>query len=183
MRDEFRLEDLKIASPCDQRWDSMTGDERVRLCEKCALHVYNFEAMTRAEVKDLVLRTEGRFCGRFYRRTDGTVVTSDCPVAFDRLKHRVGIAAGSFFSLVGMAIGAMLFLARGRYEAVNVGEVPAVKKVCNWATGNQPSHQAMAGGIVAMPMGSVTPTPLPPATPAAQHASLVQLRHRKTARP
>lgn len=26
---------LRIASPCSEKWESMTGDERTRFCAKC----------------------------------------------------------------------------------------------------------------------------------------------------
>ena len=78
----FSLDELQIASPCDQSWDEMKGDERARFCQSCSKNVYNLSGMTRAEAKTLLADTEGRVCVRFYRRADGTVLTSDCPVGF-----------------------------------------------------------------------------------------------------
>ena len=57
----------------------MQGDERVRFCEQCALHVYNLSAMTASEAENLVLEKEGHLCVRFFQRNDGTVLTQDCP--------------------------------------------------------------------------------------------------------
>lgn len=164
------LDRVTIASPCSVKWDDMTGDDRVRLCGQCALHVYNFEEMTSGEVRELVTRTEGRLCGRFYRRMDGTMVTSDCPVAFEKLKYRMGILAGSLASIATLVVGAILVLARGRSD-VDFKNVRAVQKVCQWAGNGTPPYQQMAGGIVAMPQLAVAPTPVPVATPA-----LVQIR-------
>jgi hypothetical protein len=56
----------------------MTGDDRVRFCNACNLNVYNFASMTSKEVRSLI--TNGRVCGRLYRRVDGTLITRDCPV-------------------------------------------------------------------------------------------------------
>jgi hypothetical protein len=78
----FSLDELQIASPCEQSWDDMKGDERARFCQSCSKNVYNLSGMTRAEAKTLLQDTEGRVCVRFYRRSDGTVLTSDCPVGF-----------------------------------------------------------------------------------------------------
>ena len=74
------LATLSVASPCPAPWDAMKGDQRVRFCESCQKNVYNLSAMTTAEAETLLGKVEGRLCVRFYRRTDGTVLTSDCPV-------------------------------------------------------------------------------------------------------
>lgn len=79
------LNNLRIAAPCDMAWESMAGDERVRHCTLCSLNVYNFAEMTRDEIRALLLRTEGRVCGRLYRRADGTLLTSDCPTGLRAL--------------------------------------------------------------------------------------------------
>lgn len=102
---------LKIASHCPARWDEMTGNDRARFCQQCQKHVYNLSTMTKAEVEQLVIEKEGKFCGRMYRRKDGTVLTADCPS---------GIAVGwlnGFPWLVGAAavffLGVLVFFGRG----------------------------------------------------------------------
>jgi hypothetical protein len=83
------LEDLRIATPCSADWDEMSGDARVRFCGSCEKNVYNLSAMTRAEAEALVREREGRICVRLFQRRDGTVITSDCPVALERQRlHR-----------------------------------------------------------------------------------------------
>ena len=77
---KIKLNNIRIASPCSQKWEAMNGDERQRFCSHCQLHVYNFSAMTKAEVEGLLRNAESRVCGRFYQRTDGTMLTQDCPV-------------------------------------------------------------------------------------------------------
>jgi len=74
------LDQLQIAAPCPAKWDDMAGDARCRFCGGCEKHVYNIAAMTPEEAVDLIQRTEGRLCVRLFRRTDGTVLTTDCPV-------------------------------------------------------------------------------------------------------
>ena len=51
MKNNFGLNNLRTASPCPISWEQMTGDERVRLCRLCDLHVYNISEMTRGESK------------------------------------------------------------------------------------------------------------------------------------
>lgn len=70
-------------------WDRMAGDERVRHCTACDLDVYNFASMTSEEIRELVLRTEGRLCGRLYRRADGTLLTRDCPTKLQAVRRRL----------------------------------------------------------------------------------------------
>ena len=83
------LSKVRVASPCPADWDSMIGDERVRFCGQCELHVYNLSAMTKAQAENLIVRTEGRLCVRFFRRTDGSILTQDCPVGLRALRQRM----------------------------------------------------------------------------------------------
>ena len=103
------LSRIRVASPCPASWETMEGDARVRFCRQCDLHVYNISELTRAEAESLVARTEGRLCGRLYRRADGTVLTRDCPTGLRAARRRVGRAAGAAFaavlSLCGVAFG------------------------------------------------------------------------------
>ncbi|HYX27123.1 MAG TPA: carboxypeptidase-like regulatory domain-containing protein, partial [Pyrinomonadaceae bacterium] len=95
------LDHLRVASPCQASWESMQGNMRVRYCELCKLNVYNFAELTPAEVTSLIARTEGRLCGRLYRRADGTVITKDCPVGLSAIRKRVArITATAFAALV-----------------------------------------------------------------------------------
>jgi carboxypeptidase family protein len=91
---------LRIASPCPNEWERMTGDDHVRFCDSCSLHVYNFSEMTSDEIKSLILRTEGRICGRLLRRTDGTIMTRDCPVGLRALRQRVSRRAAATFASI-----------------------------------------------------------------------------------
>ncbi len=63
----------------------MKGDERVRFCAACQKNVYNVAELSEAEVRELIKTHEGNLCVRIYRRKDGTVLTSDCPVGRRRL--------------------------------------------------------------------------------------------------
>jgi len=102
---------LRIAAPCPTSWEGMAGDERVRHCTLCDLNVYNFAEMTRDEVRELLVRTEGRVCARLYRRADGTVLTRDCPTGLRALRRRATRVAAALFamllSLPSLAFGGM----------------------------------------------------------------------------
>src|SRR5262245_58525824 len=92
------LASLRVASPCHVSWDAMTGTDRVRFCSSCQLNVYNFAAMTGDEVRSLIATSEGRVCGRMYRRTDGTLITRDCPVGLRAVRKRVRRMVGAAFA-------------------------------------------------------------------------------------
>lgn len=106
------LDELRVASPCPADWGKMVGDERVRFCGSCELHVYNLSEMTKREAEALIMKTEGRLCVRFYRRADGTILTRNCPVGLSAVRRRVSRAAGSvlsaalgFFAGLGLNFG------------------------------------------------------------------------------
>jgi hypothetical protein len=106
------LEHVRVAAPCPADWGRMVGDERVRYCDRCSLHVYNLSGMTRREAEALVTNAEGRLCVRYYRRSDGTVLTRNCPVGLSALKRRAARAATAtltavlgFFAGLGLNFG------------------------------------------------------------------------------
>lgn len=97
------LDDLQIASPCGVAWSSMRGAERVRYCEHCRLNVYNLSAMSRADAEALVRQTEGRLCVRFYRRRDGTMLTSNCPEGLRTARRWLVLHFAGLAALLGVA--------------------------------------------------------------------------------
>jgi hypothetical protein len=50
------LDRLRIASPCKADWNSMIGNDQVRFCEHCHLHVTDLSTMTRQQAMRLVAR-------------------------------------------------------------------------------------------------------------------------------
>lgn len=95
-----RLDNIRVAAPCSADWDGMFGNERVRLCEQCHLHVYNLSEMSRVEVNRLINQAEGRLCVRFYRRRDGSIITQNCPVGLRAIKRRLSRLATAAVSFV-----------------------------------------------------------------------------------
>ncbi len=97
---------IRVARPCNSNWDLMPGDDRKRHCSNCSKDVYNVEGLARSEAIALVNSGEGRVCMRLYRRSDGTVVTSDCAgsrAVVGRSRRRVfAAAAAAALSVVGL---------------------------------------------------------------------------------
>lgn len=102
------LKSLRIAAPCPVGWERMAGDNRVRFCSECNLHVYNIAELTRKEATDLITATEGRLCGRIYRRSDGTVITKDCPIGLGAIRRRMARVSGAIFAGV-VALSSAVF--------------------------------------------------------------------------
>jgi hypothetical protein len=99
------LGSVGVASPCSASWQGMSGDDRKRFCGKCEKNVYNLSAMTAEEAEAFLRENEGAdVCIRLYKRADGTVLTSDCPVGVRR-KRVARIAA--------VAVGAGALAAAG----------------------------------------------------------------------
>jgi len=95
---------LHVPSPCEVSWKSMTGTDQVRFCSNCRKDVYNLSAMS-AEAERVVNATGDSPCVRFYRRLDGTVVTTD------RCGNRVTRAWRRFTATVGAALVGLASLA------------------------------------------------------------------------
>lgn len=117
------LESIQIATPCRADWHSMqrvSGCDGIRFCPSCSKNVYNLSAMTREEAVRHIREQWGDMCVRLYRRSDGTVITNDCPVgraAYQRRQMAPLLAkiVGTVAALLGM----------GYVFAHNSNEVPA----------------------------------------------------------
>lgn len=141
------LSKVRVASPCPADWDSMIGDERVRFCGQCELNVYNLSAMTKAQAENLIVRTEGRLCVRFFRRTDGSILTKDCPVGLRAWRQRMSRLRRAVASmLLGFFAGSAGSYAFNGFETVPEGPhtlgVIAVPEI------NQPVHPPEADQMV-----------------------------------
>src|SRR5688572_27086093 len=94
------LDRIKVASPCTADWRFMLGNDLVRFCGQCNKNVYNLSAMKREEAEALIRRMEGQLCARFYRRSDGTILTADCPVGLRAFKQRVSRIKAAIFAVL-----------------------------------------------------------------------------------
>jgi len=75
------FQDIQIAQPCEQAWEQMAGTDRVRFCQTCKKNVYNVSSLSAEEAEALIVEREGKLCLRVFMRSDGTIITSDCPSA------------------------------------------------------------------------------------------------------
>lgn len=169
-RPSIPLEVIHIATPCPADWDAMRGDERVRFCKHCSLHVYNLSGMTRDAAEQLVAEKEGRLCVRFYRREDGTVLTEDCENAWQRTAKRVRRLATAAATFAIWAVVTPLGLSRHvKAASTNESNVPATVQ----PTAPPPQGVAIMGDIIAPQPPQPPPPPImgrirPPATQAVK---------------
>lgn len=105
----WTLDVIDVAAPCEAAWKDMQGDSHVRRCGECRMNVYNLESMSREQAEDLVRNHEGRLCIRFFRRADGTILTSDCPVGLRALRRRAArLVAGIGAMVATLSFGSWL---------------------------------------------------------------------------
>jgi len=110
MSNQSILHHVRVAAPCNARWEDMTGDDRARFCQHCQKHVFNLSAMTRAEAESLIVEKEGKFCGRFHRRTDGRMLTRDCATGQSIRRNRIARWCGAAFATFMLLIGGKVSL-------------------------------------------------------------------------
>ena len=158
------LANLRIASPCDAKWEDMRGDDRVRFCGACTKNVYDLSAMTAGEAETFLTATEGRACVRYSVRVDGTVISADCPVGQRQtLRKRVALGVASAFAALVQACagGAGVLEETASVQgdpAVPVAVAPTKLGEVGVATMGEPTM----GKPSATPTPSATtPTPIP----------------------
>ncbi|MCW5823657.1 MAG: hypothetical protein KIT34_12700 [Cyanobacteria bacterium TGS_CYA1] len=103
------LESLILAYPCPIKWETMSGDERKRFCEKCSMHVFNISDLSKEEAESFLkesLSSES-VCVKFFLRRDGTIKTNNCPKIFRSIYSRI-LWFGAGFSYVSMLLVAIL---------------------------------------------------------------------------
>lgn len=117
------LSRVQVATPCNASWEDMRGDDRVRFCGKCEKNVYNLSELGEDEAEALIYEHEGKLCARFFRRKDGTVLTSDCHVG-KRRRKRIALAA---LGLAAAATGGGWYASLGAPQATMgaIAVVPA----------------------------------------------------------
>lgn len=90
---------LHIASPCDQDWETMSGNDRVRFCEHCRLSVHHVDLANRKQIRRLIARSGDRLCV--------TYVQPPSRVSAIPILHKIGrrtsaLAAGAFSATLGI---------------------------------------------------------------------------------
>ncbi len=124
------LDEVVIAAPCPVSWDSMLGDDRVRHCCGCAKNVYNIADMTKMEAEEFLAENGSSQCMRIFRRTDGTIMTDNCPRALRAIRNKLSLCCRF---VAGMTAAFFAFIPAGKgQEASGQGagnnKVPAANE-------------------------------------------------------
>ena len=67
--------------------------------------------MTQTQAEGLLRKHEGHLCVRYYKRTDGTILTQNCPVGQAALRMKM-IARSKIIAIVVTMFGAMYYAGR-----------------------------------------------------------------------
>jgi hypothetical protein len=97
------MKNIMIASPCTVDWNTMDGDDRVRVCGACKHNVYDTSKLTTKEILDL-MAADSNACLKIYRRADGTLLTEDCPFGLRTLRRGARTASKIAASLWALAL-------------------------------------------------------------------------------
>ena len=111
------LKQLRIAAPCSVEWSAMQGDDRVRYCGQCKKNVYNLIGMDDYEAAELLTQHEGEACIQAYQRSDGTLMTQNCPVGLRKLRQRMAWGLGGLAAGFAMLLSSVTFGLSGRFGA------------------------------------------------------------------
>jgi hypothetical protein len=93
---------LRVATPCNEDWEQMSGNDVVRLCSHCSKHVNFVSQMTEKQARRLVRNSGGKLCVRYI----ADPVTKR-PLFAEQLvnitRKRSRAAAGAFSTLLAFA--------------------------------------------------------------------------------
>ncbi|MDX6303668.1 MAG: hypothetical protein QOI77_637 [Blastocatellia bacterium] len=150
MSDELRsLDRLTISNPCNADWAAMSGNDQVRFCEHCSLHVTNLSSITRYEAMRLVVRSQGRLCVRYLVRPVTGVVPRSVPEKLYRISRRATrIAAGAFTATLSLSSAAAQTASRSQLDALR-----PVSAIAN--PGSSRETGVSLSGVVTDPNGAV----------------------------
>ena len=146
MPKHFRsLNQIRVAAPCEADWSSMRGNDQVRFCDHCNLHVTDLSRLTRHEAMRLVEQSRGRLCVRYVRTTSGEILTQES-LRLHQLGRRVSrLAASAFTAAISISTAAA-------QTSSEVTQPPAAAKSIPGT-----SEGAAISGVVTDPNGAVVP--------------------------
>jgi hypothetical protein len=133
----------------------MQGTDTVRRCDQCRLNVYNLSAMTRDEAIATIVAHEGMLCVSICRRSDGTILTRDCPVGLQRLRQRLARMVAYTAAMVAALAAAGWFLkAKGSYfPTISYHARTLLAEFADWI---DPFANNVRGAICIQPPASVS---------------------------
>lgn len=183
----MRPDDLKIADPCHENWDTMEPREKARFCTACQLDVIDVSAMKRSEAVAFSKKPRyDRVCVSYIVRKDGAIRFSDTPantpdVQVQSLFRRGrAVVAAAALSLAACqpavdavsAMGASIAHAEPRGEEVRLAGVAPIQQPPAVADAGVPVRPPVPRAPVQKPTTSepATTTPADSASPPVADA-------------
>ncbi|HEY9759288.1 MAG TPA: hypothetical protein V6C97_29285 [Oculatellaceae cyanobacterium] len=105
-----------IAAPCEAEWKDMQGTDRFRTCERCKCTVYDVKRMSLEDAKSLMFTREGKTPETFYKRTDGTFLTQNCPIGLRNRKIMQQVWIGAILAVLAVVTLVFVAFIRGHAE-------------------------------------------------------------------
>lgn len=175
------LDQIEIAAPCPAKWEEMRGDDAQRFCGGCQKSVYNLAGMSSLEAEKLIFETEGNLCVRLFRRHDGTVITSDCPVGLaERAWRRArNTALASVSLIIVLLTGALVALFGASRTTTLVETTDGIQETIEDL--RQPEPPPLAGApmpidVSQFEMGEMVDIPEPVPAPKASTPKMGRLK-------
>ena len=153
----FSLEALRVAKPCGESWEEMSGTDEARFCSHCRKSVHDLSQLTRAQAEALVARSRGGVCLRVARRPDGRVAVKEKPSAFARARRSLSFAASAALAaLLGLITDARA-QTKSTYKSKSCPDASvAVSRTRGEGVSAQAAHASLSG-TVTDPLGAVVP--------------------------
>ncbi len=154
MSKERSIENIRVASPCSQSWDEMSGNDRVRFCSHCSKHVNDISAMGRKEAERLVRLSKGNICVRYVTDpvTGGPALMQIKPVKIGRAPALAAGVLGTTLSVTSMAYTQgspnIVELPTAMARSASLEEMPEK---------SEPTGTARLWGVLTDPAGAVVP--------------------------
>ncbi len=156
MASKHFLSSLTVPSPCTADWNSMAGNDQVRFCGHCNLHVHNLSQVTRNQAQRLIARSNGRLCVRYHRDPEGRPRTLPIPQKLHRIGRRTSqLAAGAFTATLSVTSAVAHSSQSRQSENYNVPNVTQPDRA--WGLGSSivgtikdPNGAVIAGATVAL---------------------------------
>ncbi|MCA9256869.1 MAG: hypothetical protein KDA33_14570 [Phycisphaerales bacterium] len=172
------LDNVRIASPCDVPWSSMTGDERTRYCGQCEKRVHNLIGMSDSEIASLFAAQGTNLCIRLYERRDGTLMAEDCPKGLLAARRRIRRALGALGAAAAVLLTAGLARSQiTRGASRSLADMSPFRQIANWFAPAPimmtppPGTRVTAGRMRLVPAPSSTQSTCDPSTDGRGGAS------------
>jgi len=91
-----------IPRPCHENWDTMTGNQQQKFCDKCSCSVHNLTGMEHQQIMDLRSELGGKLCGVFQQQHQNDT-SNQLKKKIRRIHLRKSLVLGASISTLALA--------------------------------------------------------------------------------